>query len=72
LGVNVVSKALESDLLEAVIIDKDVDPQIITKILVPIAHNRQVPIVSVSGLNVAFGKACGIRCIALGFKVNIT
>jgi len=69
LGVNCVSKALEMELLAGVIIEKDVDPQIITKLLIPIAQSKGVPIISVSGLNSAFKTVTGMRCIALGFKV---
>jgi hypothetical protein len=64
-----VSKALELGLLAAVIIDKDVNPPIITKLLVPIAESKNVPIVAVNGLNTIFMDQAGMRCIAFGLKV---
>jgi hypothetical protein len=57
--------------LSGLIIEKNVDPQIITKLLVPIARAKGIPIVSLTGLKASFKKACDINCIALGFKVKI-
>lgn len=61
---------MECGSLVGLLIEKDVDPQIITKLLVPIAQTRGVPVISLSGLRSAAYKACGIKCIALGFKVR--
>lgn len=69
IGVNCCSMNMETGQLAGLIIEKNVDPQIITKLLVPIAHTKRVPAISLSGLSAAFEKACGIKCIALGLKV---
>jgi len=68
IGVNCVSKALETDVLAAAIIEKSVNPPIITKLLVPLAVSRNVPMVAIDGLNSAFQHHAGMRCIAVGLK----
>ncbi|ODN04031.1 Ribonuclease P protein subunit p38 [Orchesella cincta] len=72
LGVNCVSTALEQNVLIAVIIEKDVDPPIITKLLVPLATSKEVPIVAISGLNQICQKVFNTRCIALGLKASFS
>ncbi|OXA56910.1 ribonuclease P protein subunit p38 [Folsomia candida] len=72
IGVNCCSMNMETGQLAGLIIEKNVDPQIITKLLVPIAHTKRVPAISLSGLSAAFEKACGIKCIALGLKTMCT
>ncbi len=71
IGVNSCSMNMEGNQLVGLIIEKNVEPEIITKLLVPIARCRQVPIISLSGLGSAFKKGCGFKCIALGFKVGL-
>lgn len=66
---NCVSKGLETGQLVGVIIEKDVNPPIITKLLIPIAEANDVPIVAIDGLNSIFKLHVGMRCIAFGFKV---
>jgi len=70
LGVNCVSKALENDALAAVVIEKNVNPDVITKMLVPLAVNKGVPILSVAGLKGVFDGIMKIRCLACGLKVG--
>ena len=70
LGVNCVSKALELNLLVGIAIEKNVRPQIITKLLIPLAQSRSVPIIAVSGLNRCVQNAMHVRCAALGLKVK--
>jgi len=68
IGVNCVSKALEVNQLVAVLIEQNVHPQIITKLLIPLANSRNVPIIAFEGLNSTFQEATDMRCIALGLK----
>jgi len=56
--------------LVGIIIEKDVNPEIITKLLIPLAEGKGVPIVSIDGLNSTFKFCCGMRCIAFGLKVR--
>ncbi|CAL8126500.1 unnamed protein product [Orchesella dallaii] len=70
LGVNCVSTALEQNILIAVIIEKDVDPPIITKLLVPLANSKKIPIVAICGLNKICQKVFNTRCIAMGLKAK--
>lgn len=71
IGVNSVSTGLEKETVTAVIIDKDVDPTFLTKLLVPIAKSKNIPIVAIKGLSTTCKKAFKTRCISIGFKVFI-
>jgi len=74
LGINSVSKALERNQLAGVIIEQNVNPQILTKVLVPLANSKNIPIISCDSLKSSFqgedGKYDGqtYRCSALGLK----
>ena len=67
---NSVSKKLESNQLSAVLIDPDVDPPFITKLLIPLAKVKRVPIIAIKGLHTTMNSVAEFGCIALGLKVS--
>ncbi|CAG7815150.1 unnamed protein product [Allacma fusca] len=68
IGVNCVSKKLESDQLSAMLVDPDVDPPYVTKLLVPMARMKLVPVIAVRGLESTMNSVAEFRCVAVGLK----
>jgi len=48
-------------------VERNVEPEMVTKLLIPIARAKGVPVLPLPGLREAFKEACHVKCIALGF-----
>lgn len=70
LGVNQVSRGLEQNTVTGVIIEKDVDPALITKALIPLARTRNIPLIAIKRLRTTCKETFNTNVVAFGLKVT--
>ena len=70
LGVNAVTRGLESMSVGCVLLAKDADPKILISHIPTMCGMQGVPILIMSSLRSIVSTALGFSCIALGIKVR--
>lgn len=68
MGINDVTKNLESNSLSFVLISKDVQPKLMVQHVIDLAILRKIPVLIVEGLRKLIQSKCGISSVTFGVK----
>ena len=70
LGVNAVTRGLNSSVISSVLLAKDADPKLLISHIITMCSIKRVPVLLVPALRHITKESLGFSCIALGIKVS--